>query len=87
LRDNVLAPHPAPAPRGPTPRSPSHQVLTTRLQLLNKDFYHLSASTFELKSNTPNNVAFKVTGKTSHEKATAGAVSHPLSVCPPTELR
>ncbi|KAH6696923.1 outer mitochondrial membrane protein porin [Plectosphaerella plurivora] len=42
--------------------------------LLNKDFYHLSASTFELKSNTPNNVAFKVTGKTSHEKATAGAI-------------
>ncbi|KAL2758211.1 hypothetical protein ACRALDRAFT_2098992 [Sodiomyces alcalophilus JCM 7366] len=42
--------------------------------LLNKDFYHLSASTFELKSNAPNNVAFKVTGKTSHEKATAGAL-------------
>ncbi|GJC98575.1 mitochondrial outer membrane protein porin [Colletotrichum higginsianum] len=41
--------------------------------LLNKDFYHLSATTFELKSNTPNNVAFKVTGKTSHEKTTAGA--------------
>ncbi|WYZ41439.1 hypothetical protein EsH8_V_000334 [Colletotrichum jinshuiense] len=42
--------------------------------LLNKDFYHLSATTFELKSNTPNNVAFKVTGKTSHEKSTAGAI-------------
>ncbi|KAK2003311.1 eukaryotic porin [Colletotrichum falcatum] len=42
--------------------------------LLNKDFYHLSATTFELKSNTPNNVAFKVTGKSSHEKATAGAI-------------
>ncbi|GKT91090.1 LOW QUALITY PROTEIN: putative mitochondrial outer membrane protein porin [Colletotrichum tofieldiae] len=42
--------------------------------LLNKDFYHLSATTFELKSNTPNNVAFKVTGKTSHEKTTAGAI-------------
>ncbi|EEY14550.1 outer mitochondrial membrane protein porin [Verticillium alfalfae VaMs.102] len=41
--------------------------------LLNKDFYHLSAATLEVKSNTPNNVAFKVTGKTSHEKATAGA--------------
>ena len=45
------------------------------LQLLNKDFYHLSASTFEVKSNTPNNVAFKVSGKSSHEKHTAGAVS------------
>ncbi|CRK38429.1 hypothetical protein BN1708_007752 [Verticillium longisporum] len=45
--------------------------------LLNKDFYHLSAATLEVKSNTPNNVAFKVTGKTSHEKATAGAQNHP----------
>ncbi len=43
-------------------------------QLLNKDFYHLSASTFEVKSNTPNNVAFKVLGKSSHEKSTSGAV-------------
>jgi len=42
--------------------------------LLNKDFYHLSASTIEVKSNTPNNVAFKVTGKSSHEKATTGTL-------------
>jgi voltage-dependent anion channel protein 2 len=42
--------------------------------LLNKDFYHLSAGTLEVKSNTPNNVAFKVTGKNSHDKATAGAI-------------
>ncbi|KAI1093128.1 eukaryotic porin/Tom40 [Rostrohypoxylon terebratum] len=42
--------------------------------LLNKDFYHLSAGTIEVKSNTPNNVAFKVTGKSSHEKATSGAI-------------
>ncbi|KAI1495120.1 eukaryotic porin/Tom40 [Biscogniauxia mediterranea] len=40
--------------------------------LLNKDFYHLSAGTIEVKSNTPNNVAFKVTGKSSHEKVTSG---------------
>ncbi|KAK8089414.1 mitochondrial outer membrane protein porin [Apiospora hydei] len=40
--------------------------------LLNKDFYHLSSGTVEIKSNTPNNVAFKVTGKSSHEKATSG---------------
>ncbi|OTA99888.1 hypothetical protein M426DRAFT_324785 [Hypoxylon sp. CI-4A] len=42
--------------------------------LLNKDFYHLSAGTIEVKSNTPNNVAFKVTGKSSHEKNTSGAI-------------
>lgn len=42
---------------------------------MNKDFYHLSAGTIEVKSNTPNNVAFKVTGKSSHDKATSGAVS------------
>ncbi|KAK1771140.1 hypothetical protein QBC33DRAFT_444709 [Phialemonium atrogriseum] len=37
------------------------------------DFYHLSAGTLEVKSNTPNNVAFKVTGKSSHDKVTSGA--------------
>ncbi|EPE08310.1 outer mitochondrial membrane protein porin [Ophiostoma piceae UAMH 11346] len=43
--------------------------------LLNRDFYHLSAGTLEVKSNTPNNVAFKVNGKNSHEKNTAGTVN------------
>jgi hypothetical protein len=52
----------------------NHASLTLRSQLLNKDFYHLSAGTIEVKSNTPNNVAFKVTGKSSHDKATSGAV-------------
>ncbi|OAA66620.1 outer mitochondrial membrane protein porin [Niveomyces insectorum RCEF 264] len=42
--------------------------------LLNKDFYHLSAGTLEVKSNTPNNVAFKVTGKNTHEKTTTGTI-------------
>ncbi|KAK3377933.1 eukaryotic porin/Tom40 [Podospora didyma] len=42
--------------------------------LLGKDFYHLSAGTIEVKSNTPNNVAFKVNGKSSHEKATSGTI-------------
>ncbi|KAI1183137.1 eukaryotic porin/Tom40 [Nemania serpens] len=42
--------------------------------LLTKDFYHLSAGTIEVKSNTPNNVAFKVTGKSSHDKVTSGAL-------------
>jgi len=40
--------------------------------LLNKDFYHLSAAALEVKSNTPNNVAFKVTGKSTHEGVTSG---------------
>ncbi|KAM3072313.1 Mitochondrial porin [Clarireedia jacksonii] len=40
--------------------------------LLNKDFYHLSAAALEVKSNTPNNVAFKVNGKSSHDGATSG---------------
>jgi voltage-dependent anion channel protein 2 len=42
--------------------------------LIGKDFYHLSAATIELKNKTPNNVDFKVTGKSSHEKATSGAL-------------
>ncbi|KAI0017719.1 eukaryotic porin/Tom40 [Xylariomycetidae sp. FL0641] len=42
--------------------------------LLNKDFYHLSAGTIEVQSNTPNDVNFKVTGKSSHEKVTSGAI-------------
>ncbi|KAK3493795.1 eukaryotic porin/Tom40 [Neurospora crassa] len=42
--------------------------------LLNKDFYHLAAGTIEVKSNTPNNVAFKVTGKSTHDKVTSGAL-------------
>jgi hypothetical protein len=44
------------------------------LQLLSKDFYHLSAAAIELKNTTPNNVAFKVTGKSTHDSATSGLV-------------
>jgi len=40
--------------------------------LLNKDFYHLTATALEVKSNTPNNVAFKVAGKSTHEGSTNG---------------
>ncbi|PMD43974.1 hypothetical protein L207DRAFT_268308 [Hyaloscypha variabilis F] len=40
--------------------------------LLSKDFYHLSAAALELKNTTPNNVAFKVTGKSTHDGATSG---------------
>jgi len=53
------------------------RTLINILQLLNKDFYHVSAAAIEVKSNTPNNVAFKVTGKSTHEKGTSGAVRKP----------
>ncbi|RCI12682.1 hypothetical protein L249_1003 [Ophiocordyceps polyrhachis-furcata BCC 54312] len=43
--------------------------------LLNKDFYHLSATTFEFKDTAPNGVAFKIVGKSSHDKVTSAAVS------------
>lgn len=42
--------------------------------LLNKDFYHSSAAALEVKSNTPNNVAFKVNGKSTHDGATSGLI-------------
>jgi len=42
--------------------------------LLGKDFYHVSSAAIEVKSNTPNNVAFKTTGKASHEGSTSGLV-------------
>jgi voltage-dependent anion channel protein 2 len=40
--------------------------------LLNKDYYHGNSASIEVKSNTPNNVAFKVTGKATHDKLTSG---------------
>jgi voltage-dependent anion channel protein 2 len=51
------------------------------LQLLTKDFYHTSSSAFEVKDTTPNNVAFKVTGKSTHEGATSGLVCFNGSSC------
>jgi voltage-dependent anion channel protein 2 len=42
--------------------------------LLTKDFYHVSAQALEVKTVTQNNVAFKVTGKSTHESATSGTV-------------
>lgn len=42
--------------------------------LLNKDFYHLSAATLEVKSTTSNGVAFKVNGKSTHESHTSGSL-------------
>ncbi|EWC45703.1 mitochondrial outer membrane protein porin [Drechslerella stenobrocha 248] len=37
------------------------------LDLLNKDFYHTSAATLEVKSKAPNGVAFTVKGKSDHK--------------------
>ncbi|KAJ3472705.1 hypothetical protein NLG97_g10777 [Lecanicillium saksenae] len=59
--------------------------------LLNKDFYHLSASTFEFKDNAPNGVAFKVTGKSSHDKHTSAAIEgkytdKPTGTVPPPPM-
>lgn len=47
--------------------------------LLNKEFYHVSQTAFEVKSNTPNNVAFKVTGKSSHEGSQQGTMESKYS--------
>ncbi|KAI1270263.1 eukaryotic porin/Tom40 [Xylariaceae sp. FL1019] len=41
--------------------------------LLNKDFYHLSAGSIEVKNKTPNDVDFKVSGKSSHDGATSAS--------------
>ncbi|RDA91559.1 hypothetical protein CP533_5969 [Ophiocordyceps camponoti-saundersi (nom. inval.)] len=56
--------------------------------LLNKDFYHLSATTFEFKDTAPNGVAFKIIGKSSHDKVTSAAiegkyVDKPTGIEPP----
>ncbi|MCJ1340104.1 hypothetical protein MMC09_005398 [Bachmanniomyces sp. S44760] len=42
--------------------------------LLNKDFYHTSAATLEVKSKAPNGVSFKVNGKSAHEGKTSGQI-------------
>ncbi|KKK22555.1 outer mitochondrial membrane protein [Aspergillus rambellii] len=40
--------------------------------LLNKDFYHTSAASLEVKSKAPNGVTFNVKGKSAHEGPIAG---------------
>jgi voltage-dependent anion channel protein 2 len=42
--------------------------------LLNKDFYHTTSGNIEVNSKTPDNVAFKVVGKSTHEGATSGSI-------------
>jgi len=39
--------------------------------LLGKDFYHVTSAAIEVKSITPNGVAFKTAGKASHEGSTS----------------
>ncbi|GFF37576.1 mitochondrial outer membrane protein porin [Aspergillus udagawae] len=42
--------------------------------LLNKDFYHTSAASLEVKSKAPNGVTFNVKGKSAHEGPIAGSL-------------
>jgi voltage-dependent anion channel protein 2 len=42
--------------------------------LLNKDFYHLTASNLEVKSKAPNGVNFTVKGKSTHDGSTSGSI-------------
>ncbi|KAE8146693.1 eukaryotic porin/Tom40 [Aspergillus avenaceus] len=42
--------------------------------LLNKDFYHSSAASLEVKSKAPNGVSFTVKGKNAHEGPIAGSL-------------
>ncbi|KAI9840791.1 MAG: Mitochondrial porin [Thelocarpon superellum] len=42
--------------------------------ILNKDFYHASAATIEVKSKAPNGVSFVVKGKSAHDSATSGQI-------------
>ncbi|CEL02623.1 Putative Outer mitochondrial membrane protein porin [Aspergillus calidoustus] len=42
--------------------------------LLNKDFYHTSAASLEVKSKAPNGVTFNVKGKSAHDGPIAGSL-------------
>ncbi|OJJ87084.1 porin [Aspergillus glaucus CBS 516.65] len=42
--------------------------------LLNKDFYHVSPASLEVKSKAPNGVTFNVKGKSAHEGPIAGSL-------------
>ncbi|MCJ1468311.1 Mitochondrial porin [Pseudocyphellaria aurata] len=42
--------------------------------LLNKDFYHTTATNIEVKSKAPNGVTFNVRGKSAHEGSTSGNI-------------
>ncbi|EZF22395.1 hypothetical protein H112_04826 [Trichophyton rubrum D6] len=42
--------------------------------LLNKDFYHTSPASLEVKSKAPNGVTFNVKGKSAHEGSIAGSL-------------
>ncbi|CAF9931981.1 MAG: Mitochondrial porin [Heterodermia speciosa] len=42
--------------------------------ILNRDFYHVSAASLDIKSKAPNGVTFNVKGKASHEGKNAGNI-------------
>ncbi|KAL8797334.1 MAG: hypothetical protein Q9195_000488 [Heterodermia aff. obscurata] len=42
--------------------------------ILNRDFYHVSAASLDIKSKAPNGVTFNVKGKSSHEGKNAGSM-------------
>ncbi|KAI1907240.1 Mitochondrial porin [Ophidiomyces ophidiicola] len=49
-------------------------IAKTVNDLLNKDFYHTSPASLEVKSKAPNGVTFNVKGKSAHEGAISGSL-------------
>ncbi|KAK0514498.1 hypothetical protein JMJ35_003115 [Cladonia borealis] len=49
-------------------------IAKTANDLLNKDFYHTTASKIDVKSKAPNGVSFNVKGQSAHEGATSGSI-------------
>lgn len=49
-------------------------IAKTSNDLLNKDFYHLTAASIEVKSKAPNGVSFNVKGKSAHEGPISGSL-------------
>ncbi|KAL2059114.1 hypothetical protein ABVK25_000406 [Lepraria finkii] len=49
-------------------------IAKTSNDLLNKDFYHTTASKIDVKSKAPNGVSFNVKGQSAHEGPTSGSI-------------
>lgn len=49
-------------------------IAKTSNDLLNKDFYHTTASKIDVKSKAPNGVSFNVKGQSAHEGRTSGSI-------------
>ncbi|KMU87206.1 hypothetical protein CIHG_04650 [Coccidioides immitis H538.4] len=60
-------------------------IAKTVNDLLNKDFYHTSAASLEVKSKAPNGVTFNVKGKSAHEGPISGSLEAKY-VDPPTDM-